>query len=123
MCPTDVDTKAELAKLPALLREMGWSCTEVKPEYPGSAGPGDWVQGSSGPTEGGSGEGPMSIRVMTGVPFQVIAREEDLKVRVGWPAQGTTTYSCSSADQVVWWLGKILDMAEKDIADRRRNLL
>lgn len=118
MCPTDVDTKAELARLPALLREAGWSCSEVKAEYPGSAGPGDWIQGSSGPTETTSG-----ITLFTGTAFQVIAREEDLKVRVAWPAQGTTTYSCFSAEQVVWWLGKILEMADKDIADRRRNLL
>jgi len=118
MCPSDVDTKAELARLPLLLRERGWSSSEVKADYPGSSGPGDWIQGSSGPTETASG-----ITLFTGTPFQVIAREEDLKVRVGWPAQGTTTYTCYSAEQVEWWLGKILELADKDIADKRRSLL
>jgi hypothetical protein len=118
MCPTDVDTKAELAKLPLLLRERGWSSSEVKVDYLGSKGPGDWIQGSSGPTETTSG-----ITLFTGTPFQVIAREDDLKVRVGWPGQMTTSYSCYDADQVVWWLGKILELADKDTADRQRSLI
>lgn len=114
MCPHDVDTKAELDKLPSLLREKGWSSTEVKERY-SNVEPGFWLQGSSGPIEGDD------IKVMTGTAFQVIAREDDLKVRVGWPGQFSTTYSCFSAEQVVWWLGKILDLAERDYEERKRN--
>lgn len=117
MCPHDVDTKAELDKLPGLLREKGWSSTEVKDHYANTE-PGFWLQGSSGPTETHGG-----ITLFTGTAFQVIAREDDLKVRVAWPGQFTTTYTCYSADQVVWWLGKLLELADKDTADRRRNLL
>lgn len=118
MCNPDVDTKAELARLPRLLRERGWSSSEVKEDYHGFAGPGCWIQGSSGPTETTSG-----ITLYTGTPFQVIAREDDLKVRVGWPGQFTTTYSCYTAEQVEYWLGKILELADKDLADRQRSLL
>jgi hypothetical protein len=115
MCPHDVDTKAELDKLPKLLREKGWSSSEVKEKYANTE-PGSWLQGSSGPTETHSG-----ITLFTGTAFQVIAREDDLKVRVGWPGQFTTTYTCYSAEQVVWWLGKILELADKDYEERKRN--
>ena len=115
MCPHDVDTKAELRKLPNLLREKGWSCGEIRDHYANTE-PGDWLQGSSGPTETHGG-----ITLFTGTAFQVIAREDDLKVRVAWPGQFTTTYSCFSATQVVWWLEKILELADKDIEERKRN--
>lgn len=80
--------------------------------------PGEWLQGSSGPCDTHRG-----ITLFTGTAFQVIAREGDLKVRVAWPGQFTTTYSCFTADQVVWWLGKILDLADRDLKDRRASLL
>lgn len=111
------DPSAELQRLPKLLREKGWSSSEVKNHY-GIMEPGEWLQGSSGPTETCQG-----ITLFTGTAFQVIVREDDLKVRVGWPGQFTTTYSCYTAEQVVWWLGKILELADKDTADRMRNLL
>lgn len=118
MCPHDVDTHAELAKLPSLIKEKGWSCSDIRDHYANTE-PGCWLAGSSGPTEGDD------IKVMTGTLFQVIAREDDLKVRVGWPGQFTTTYTCFSATQVMWWLEKILDLADREIAEtkRSRNLL
>lgn len=115
MCPSDFDSHAELQKLPKLLREKGWSSTEVKDHYSGSD-PGIWIQGSSGPIETHN-----EITTFTGTAFQVIAREDDLKVRVGWPGQFTTTYSCFSAEQVVWWLSKILDLADREAEERKRN--
>ncbi len=116
MCE-DCDPSTELKRLPQLLREKGWSSSDVKSNY-GVMEPGEWLQGSSGPTETYQG-----ITLFTGTAFQVIVREDDLKVRVGWPGQFTTTYSCYTAEQVVWWLGKILEMADKDTKDRRASLL
>lgn len=115
MCPHDVDTHAELIKLPALIKEKGWSCSEIRDHYANTE-PGCWLQGSDGATIDSGG-----IKGMTGTPFQVIAREEDLKVRVGWPAQSTTTYTCFSAEQVMWWLERILGLAAKDMEEIRNR--
>jgi len=116
MCE-ECNTRDELKRLPQLLQERGWSCSEIRDSY-SSSSPGNWIQGSSGPREQHQG-----ITIYTGTAFQVIAREDDLKVRVAWPGQFTTTYSCYTAEQVVWWLGKVLDLADRDMADRLRNLL
>jgi hypothetical protein len=111
MC-ADCNPAEELKRLPKLLREKGWSSSNVKEHY-ASVEPGQWLQGSSGPCDTHHG-----ITLFTGTAFQVIAREDDLKVRVAWPGQFTTTYSCYTAEQVVWWLGKILELADKDHKNR-----
>lgn len=49
-----------------------------------------------------------------GMCFQVIACECDIKVRVAWHDESTTTYSCHTADEVVWWLDQILVMTTPD---------
>jgi hypothetical protein len=94
MCPHNTDSHIELSKLPALIKEKGWSCSEIRGYYAHTE-PGCWLQGDSGYERNGTA-------------FQVIAREDDLKVRVGWPGQFTTTYTCFSAMQVMWWLERIL---------------
>jgi hypothetical protein len=111
MC-SDCDMGDELKRLPQLLQERGWSCSEIREGY-SSSSPGNWIQGSSGPCEKHHG-----ITIYMGTAFQVIARDDDLKVRVAWPGQFSTTYSCYTADQVVWWLDKILVMAERDMAEK-----
>jgi len=111
MCE-DCDPSTELKRLPKLLQEKGWSSSDIRADY-GVMEPGEWIQGSSGPCEKHQG-----ITIYMGTAFQVIARENDLKVRVAWPGQFPTTYSCYTAEQVVWWLSKILDMADKDTHDR-----
>lgn len=108
MCTPDCNSEEELAKLPDLITAKGWSCAGVRKLSVSDDH--SYLHGSSGPTEGGEGE----IRVMTGISFSVTAREEDLKVRVGWPGQNNTTYTCFSAEQVMHWLEKFLPFAQKD---------
>jgi len=115
MCIQDKEPREELKRLPEMLKEHGWSASPIHCNYSATS-PGDWLQGSSGPTETHQG-----ITLFTGTAFQVIAREEDLKVRVGWPGQMTTTYTCFTAEQVVWWLSKLLPLADKEIAERRKS--
>lgn len=103
MCE-DCDPNTELKKLPELLREKGWFSSDVHSGY--ESLPGNWIDGSSGPCEKHQG-----ITTYMGTAFQVSAHESDLKVRVAWPGQFTTTYSCYTAEQVVWWLSKILSLS------------
>jgi hypothetical protein len=112
MC-ADCNPAEELKRLPKLLREKGGSSSDVKEHYT-SIKLSEWLQGSSGPCDTHHG-----ITLFTSTAFQVIAREDDLKVRVAWPGQFTTTYSCYTAEQVVWWLGKILELADKDYVTKR----
>lgn len=109
------DPREELKRLPELFREHGWSYSPIHRNYSATS-PGPWLQGSSGPTVNDGG-----ITVYTGTVFQVIAREEDLKVRVGWPGQNTTTYTCSSAEQAVHWLIRILGLADKEYHERKKS--
>lgn len=110
MCTPDCDSEAELAKLPALITAKGWSSGEVRKLR--ESDDHSYLIGSSGPTEDAGG-----IRVLTGISFSITAREEDLKVRVGWPGQMNTTYTCFSADQVMHWLSKFLPFVEKDMEE------
>lgn len=118
MCTPDCDSEKEIAKLPDLIAAKGWSCAGVRKLR--ESDDHSYLIGSSGPIEGG--DGPNDIRVMTGITFSVTAREEDLKVRVGWPGQMNTTYTCFSAEQVMYWLSKFIPFVEKDLEETKAQI-
>lgn len=104
----------EIKLLPVLIRAAGWSCSEVHTR-------GDLIVGASDKTPHDDG----GIRVFTGVSFNVsIVNGEmddmytgekytELKVRLSWPGHGTTT-RVNTADQVMFWLGKLMPVAVED---------
>lgn len=116
MCPPEKNPKEEILLLPNLIREKGWDCSDVREN-------GTFMMGASDPPEpiDPNAKGAAAIRVYSGVAFNITAREEDLKVRIAWPGQFTTSFSCSSAEQVVWWLGKMIAIAEEDYKRIRKS--
>lgn len=113
MCKMDCNPQEEILKVPTLIREQGWSCSEYSEHY-------NIIVGGSDPSSpvDPNATGPEAITVYTGVVFNVQARGDDLKVRIGWPGQFTTSFSCDSAEQVIMWLGKMIAVASKDLKDR-----
>lgn len=116
MCWPNRNPNEEILKLPTLIREKGWDCSDVREN-------GTFIQGASDPPEHIAPDviGAAAIRVYSGVAFNITAREEDLKVRIAWPGQFTTSFSCDSADQVIMWLGRMIAIAEEDYKRLRKS--
>lgn len=100
MCRPDALPLEEIYKLPELIRASGWVCSEVENAS---------IQGSSGPSKKIRG-----ITVYQGIDFSITARRDDFKVRIGWPGELTTTISVYTATQVIFWLGKMMEVALQD---------